>query len=266
MKFSSVLLVSAAGSAFAAKNGTQSVKSQCREIESLTRLTALANNQTALDAKTKNNATKADEIKAKAADATTKLTTLQSNTTLTAACDQIFAAQATEHDCGRIASMEKMAALVANQTALDAKTKNNATKADALKAKVAENADKLTTLSSNTTLTAICSGIKTESMCKSMNFLQKEVDLASNQTALDAKFKGNATKIANFQEKADKAKAKLAEMQSNTTLTSACASIKSTTGAAASGNNAAGNAAGHLQPVGATVSLVAVFLVGLFLL
>lgn len=79
-----------------AKNGTRgtSEKSQCNEIERLTKLTSLMNNATALsEFETKHNLTAAqiDELTTKAANATTRLTELQANTTLTTQCAAVNA-------------------------------------------------------------------------------------------------------------------------------------------------------------------------------
>lgn len=79
-----------------AKNGTKgtSEKSQCKEIDRLTKLTSIVNNATALSQfETKHNLTAAqvDEFKAKAANATTRLTELQANSTLTTQCAAVNA-------------------------------------------------------------------------------------------------------------------------------------------------------------------------------
>ncbi len=232
MKFLNVLLLSVAGTALAKghkekeANHTMSVKAQCGEVAKFTKLTELANNQTELDAKTKNDAAKAAKIKDEATKAAPKLAALQANATLIAECNQIFSVEATARDCGKIARLEKLNALVANATKLDEETKNNATKAAELKAKASAGAGTLAALQSNATLAAICSAEKTKDDCHALKSLQKEIDLAANATELDAKFKGNQTKIAEFQAHADKAKTKLAKLQGNATLTSACAALK----------------------------------------
>lgn len=59
-----------------------------------------------------------------------------------------------------------------------------------------------------------------------MSELQKLVTLASNETALAAKTKNNATKIADIQAEASAASVKLETLTSNTTLTDVCTSIK----------------------------------------
>ncbi|KAK3946250.1 hypothetical protein QBC46DRAFT_3109 [Diplogelasinospora grovesii] len=285
MKFLSVIVLSLAGTALAkgnnkAKNGTStgatSTKAQCRQVAKLTELTTLAANQTLLDKVTKNNATRAAAIQAKASAAATQLSTLESNSTLMTACDQIFAVDAMEMACGKMARLEKLQEVVANQTELDKVTKNNATRADALKAKASADASELATMQSNTTLTAFCSVQQTMEDCKSMVKLQKEVAMAANTTELDAKFKGNQTKIADFQAKAAKAQTKLTAMTSNSTLTSMCASLKSATGASTadaaassassstSANAAKSGAAGSAVQQGA--ALAAVLFAGCLLL
>lgn len=60
----------------------------------MTKLIALAANQTALDDKTKGNATKAAKVQAKAAEAKTMLDTMQANATLVSACSDIATAKA----------------------------------------------------------------------------------------------------------------------------------------------------------------------------
>lgn len=191
MKFTSAIILTLAGFAVAkggnnkAANSTgTSTKSQCRQVEKLTALTEIAANTTKLDKITKGNATKAAEFQAKASTAATQLSTLQSNTTLMDSCNQIFAAQAMTQSCAEMASIEEGQKIVANQTLLDKVTKNNATKADAFKAKVAAKAADLSALQGNTTLTAYCSTLSDKAACKTMAKLNKEQALAANTSAL----------------------------------------------------------------------------------
>ncbi|KAK3315229.1 hypothetical protein B0H66DRAFT_337383 [Apodospora peruviana] len=290
MKFLSVLLLSAAGSAIAEggggrrfRNGTStatSTKGQCRQVARLTELTSLAADETKLEEITKNNATRVEAIKAKASAAAEQLATLSANSTLMATCEQIFAVNAMEDACQEMAHLEKLQALVANQTALDEKTKNNATRADALKAKVEKEAADLTAMQSNATLTQFCSVQTTKETCRDMSKLQKQVDMAANTTALEAKFDGNTTKIERFQAKVAEKKAELEAMQGNSTLVEMCASLKSESGSSdstglgsstseeqsqSSGGVTAG--AGALKPLGTMMaSLGAVSLFGLLIL
>jgi ABC-type enterochelin transport system substrate-binding protein len=162
--FVSLLLTTAV--AAKGKNGTTAKavtdKSLCKEMASLTKLVALASNETKLADKTNNNATKIAEIQAKASDASTQLSTMESNATLVSTCAVIASAQKTEDDCDEITSMTKLVALAANETALAEKSKNNATKIAALQAKASTAATKLQTLEANTTLTDACSSIKSQ--------------------------------------------------------------------------------------------------------
>ena len=56
--------------------------------------------------------------------------------------------------------------------------------------------------------------------------LQKFVDVANNQTKLDALAKGNTTKEAEIKAKAATAQTKLTAMQSNATFTAACTALE----------------------------------------
>jgi len=59
-----------------------------------------------------------------------------------------------------------------------------------------------------------------------MKSLQKLVTLAGNETELAAKAKNNETKIAAIKDKATTAQTKLDAMMSNSTLMTACESMK----------------------------------------
>lgn len=54
---------------------------------------------------------------------------------------------------------------------------------------------------------------------------QKMADMAKNQTALDAKFDGDAKKVQQFQDKVNGFQARLAAMMGNATLMDACKTI-----------------------------------------
>jgi hypothetical protein len=159
--FVSLLLTTAVAAKGKNETSTKSVtdKSLCKEMATLTKLVALASNETKLADKTNNNATKIAEIQAKASDASTQLTTMESNTTLVSTCAVIDAAQKTEDDCEQITSMTKLVALAANETKLADKAKNNATKIAEYQAKASAAAVKLQTLQANTTLTDACTSI-----------------------------------------------------------------------------------------------------------
>ncbi|KAK7697861.1 hypothetical protein SLS64_013114 [Diaporthe eres] len=238
MKFLSALVLAMASVAIA-KDGNNtdgtSTKSQCKQVSKLTKLMDIAGNSTKLDKVTKGNATKAADIQAKASQMSTKLTELQSNTTLMTACDQIFAVQDTEDACDKMQGLQKLNALIANQTALDEKTKGNTTKADAIKAKAQEKAADLTAMESNTTLTSFCAGFSDKQSCKAMAKLAKEQEFAANTTALNAKFNGDADKISKFQAKLSSKAEKVNALMSNSTLMDTCNSLGITTASTTTG-------------------------------
>lgn len=133
--------------------------------------------------------------------------------------------------CKEMASLEKTVALAANTTKLDAKAKGNTTKIAEFQAKASTAATTLATMQTNTTLVSTCAVIAaaedTKDACSKMASLEKLVSIAANTTKVDKETKGNATKAAALQSKASAAAVKLADMQTNTTLTDACTSLKS---------------------------------------
>lgn len=240
MKFSTVFVLGLAG--FVAAKGNKqdsanstgtSTKSQCKQVSKLTAITDLAANTTKLADKLKNNATKIAEFQAKAATATTELNTLKANTTLMDSCNVIFAQQDMVQSCEKMVEIEKANEIINNATLLAKVTDNNATKADAFKAKVASKAADLSALQSNTTLTDFCSVVQTKATCKSMAKLAKEQALAANTTALNDKLNGDADKVSKFQAKVQKKVAAMEAMMSNTTLLDACQSLGVTLSSAA---------------------------------
>ncbi|KAI0121367.1 hypothetical protein BJ170DRAFT_143168 [Xylariales sp. AK1849] len=247
----------AKGNSTSASTGT-SVKSQCASIAKLTKMTNLAANETKLADKLHNNQTAIDAFKAKITSSQTKLTTLSSNTTLMASCAVIAAHEDAVDSCDSIAKMEKMIATAANTTKLNTEFKGNATKISSFTAKASAAATKLSALQSNSSLTDFCSTQTTLASCKTMTQLQKEIAMAGNTTALDAKFKGNSTKITKFTAQAAKAQTKLDALMSNSTLMATCASLSkasttdSTTAGAASTTKA--SLAGRIESSGGMIT------------
>ncbi|KAF2477089.1 uncharacterized protein BDR25DRAFT_309393 [Lindgomyces ingoldianus] len=146
-------------------NGTtngNSVNKACRTMSKLTHLTALAANQTKLDAlvaKGKLNQTEVEALKAKAANATTELQTMQANTTLVTECAVIDAHQKVVGECKAMKKLANLANLANNQTAMDAfmaKKKLNDTQMAKLEEKIGNATTKLKALQANTTLTDLC--------------------------------------------------------------------------------------------------------------
>ncbi|KAF2798761.1 hypothetical protein K505DRAFT_414156 [Melanomma pulvis-pyrius CBS 109.77] len=156
------------GTTRAKGNGTRgnSVNSQCKQMAKLTKLTELAANQTKLDAmvaKGKLNETEVAAIKTKATEATTKLATMTSNTTLVSECLVVDAHQKVVGQCKKINELTKLANLANNATAKEAwvaKKELNSTQVTKLDEKIANATTKLSTMSSNTTLTSLCAAEK----------------------------------------------------------------------------------------------------------
>ncbi|EFQ28205.1 hypothetical protein CGRA01v4_11803 [Colletotrichum graminicola] len=207
-------------------SGQNSTEAQCKRFLKNERLVQLAANDTLLAEITNNNATRIDFIKKKAAEVQPQIDTAKQNATLMATCDQVRAIQQENGQCRFMKRMERLQKLVANETALNEVTKNNATKADKLKSWAQQGQAKLTQLQGNQTLLQYCAAMTTKGDCKKMNRLSKIVALSKNDTALNDKFNGNTTKIENFKAKAAKKEAQLNEMMNNSTLMSVCKQLK----------------------------------------
>jgi len=206
--------------------GQNSTEAQCKRFLKNEKLVQLAANATLLAEITNNNATRMDFIKKKAAEVQPQIDTAKQNATLMATCDQVRAVQQENGQCRFMNRMDKLQKLVANETALNEVTKNNATKAEKLKSWAQQGQAKLTQLQGNQTLLQYCAAMTTKGDCKQMNKLNKIVALSKNDTALNEKFNGNTTKIENFKAKAAKKEAKLNEMMNNSTLMSVCKQLK----------------------------------------
>ncbi|KAL3426402.1 hypothetical protein PVAG01_03193 [Phlyctema vagabunda] len=160
--------------------------------------------------------------------------------------------------CKQYAKLTKLVDQASNTTKLESKTKNNATKIAEIQAKASTASVKLTEMSSNATLVSTCAVIQaaddTKDDCEKMQKLQKSIDLVNNSTKLEAKTKGNETKIAKLQAKATEATAKLAEMSSNTTLVDACSTIAADKAAKKQAKEASSSASGTAAAASATSS------------
>ncbi|GJC89149.1 hypothetical protein ColLi_11987 [Colletotrichum liriopes] len=246
------------------EGGRNSTEAQCKRFLKGEKLVKIAGNDTLLAEITNNNATKIDLIKKKAAEIQPKLDQAKQNTTLMATCDQVRAVQQENGQCRFMNRMDKLQKLVANETALNELTKNNATKADKLKQWAQKGMAKLGELQSNQTLLQYCSARTTKGECKQMNKLNKLIALSKNDTALNEKFNGNTTKIEKFKAKAAKKEAKLNEMMNNSTLMGVCQQLKAGKGGKGGANNsqngidsgAAGVRAAGALSLAAVVSVV----------
>jgi hypothetical protein len=84
---------------------------------------------------------------------------------------------------------------------------------------------KLADLQGNATQATFCAAQADVSTCKHISKLQETIALAGNDTALQAKFDGNATKIDRFKTQATKAKTRLDKLMSNATLMRTCSGL-----------------------------------------
>ncbi|KAH9885688.1 hypothetical protein F4778DRAFT_499480 [Xylariomycetidae sp. FL2044] len=268
----SVLLASVVSARKDDNSTGTSIKSQCKSVAKMQNLVELAANQTKLDSKTDGNTTLEDEIKSKAAEATTQLSTLTSNTTLMDQCAVIQAHADSVESCSDMQKLEKQIATASNDTKLQDKFEGNTTEIDAFQAKTAEWQSKLAALQGNSSLTTFCAAQQSVDDCKSMSQLQKVVDMAGNDTALQAKFDGNATKIDKFKTKAAEAQTKLDALMGNSTLMDTCSSLSQaeTDGTAkdtSDDSSGTSSAAARLEMVRQVVGAgLVVFLGGIFML
>ncbi|KAI1270407.1 hypothetical protein F5Y18DRAFT_12483 [Xylariaceae sp. FL1019] len=129
--------------------------------------------------------------------------------------------------CAAIDEMSKIIDLANNDTLLEKYAKNNDTKIAKIKEKAANLTSELTSLTSNTTLMGECNVItaheEAKQACGQMESWAKDIASAANDTKLQDKFDGNATKISEFKAKAESKATKLADLTGNSTLTTFCA-------------------------------------------
>ncbi|OLN85590.1 hypothetical protein CCHL11_05774 [Colletotrichum chlorophyti] len=240
--------------------GRNSTQAQCKRFLREERLVKIAANDTLLAEITHNNATKIEFIKQKAAEIQPKIDQAKQNATLMTACEQVRAVEHENGQCRFMNHMDRLQKLVANETALNAVTNNNATKAEKLKAKVQEGMAKLGELQKNQTILQYCAARTTRGECKQMKHLSKLVALSKNDTALNERFNGNTTMIEMFKAKAARTEVKLNEMMNNSTLMGVCKSLKSGKGdknGVSNGKNGIDSGAAGVRAAGA-LSLAAI--------
>ncbi|KAK8092291.1 uncharacterized protein PG998_015123 [Apiospora kogelbergensis] len=205
--------------------GGNSIGKQCFQMAKLEMITKFGANDTAVAAKFHNNQTAIDDFKKKVAASDTKLKAMSANATLVSECATINAEAREKGECGKMKFAEKMLAMAGNDTALQTKFKNNQTKIDAFKAKAEGAKADLAAMQGNATLTSFCSVQTTKHECRKMAMLQKQTDMAKNQTALEAKFKGDEAKVKAFQDKSAKWETELKAMMGNSTLMDTCKTL-----------------------------------------
>jgi hypothetical protein len=134
--------------------------------------------------------------------------------------------------CAEITQLTGILDLVNNATKLaefESRHKLSQSDVDAIKAQATAEADRLKTLQSNTTLVQNCAAKEADEQlkaeCHEMNRLTELSSLADNQTALQdfqAEHHLTADEITKFTARAKNATAKLATLQKNSTLVTAC--------------------------------------------
>jgi hypothetical protein len=205
------------------------VEKECDEITKLEKLERLVANATALDEKTHRNATKARELEAKASAQATRLAALKGNATLVKDCAIIAAADKLHHDCKELSRLERFVKFASNKTAVEEKTKGNATKAAKLNAEEPKAAAELNKLEGNMTLVGLCQDLnakdRDERKCTQIKKLEAFVAFAGNATAVAEKTKGNITEAAAIKDNSTKDSALLAKLKNNATLVSSCAAL-----------------------------------------
>ncbi|EJT79353.1 hypothetical protein GGTG_04437 [Gaeumannomyces tritici R3-111a-1] len=265
MQFFNLMVLALAGTALAAKDPNSA---KCRQMARLERLEKLAGDDNRLNQRFKNNGTRVADFKKKVNDNKNTLAELKKDTNLVNACAQKKVELKSTFDCYRMMGMQRLEKVVNNQTRLDRVTKNDKTRAEALKKKVNDNKDKLNKLQSNSTLTQFCAGVQTKRQCGRMNRLSKKVErdqkMVNDQGALDNRFKKDATRINLFKARAARDQQKLNEMKGNQTLASACNTIATQKKATAPNANEKKSAAtASAQSMGVSVALLAVAVAGL---
>jgi len=159
--------------------------------------------------------------------------------------------------CGEINRLDGLVKLVANETRLEAKTRNNTERITKIKAEAVKAQTQLTTLQQNATLVATCAVIdaaqKTEKDCRDLEELPKFIAFAGNATLINRKgAKGNQTKrVEKAKAEAAKAQTKLDGLKANTTLAATCTEVE----AKAKADKAAKKAAKEAKKAGKTATL-----------
>lgn len=259
MQFFNLVVLAMAGVAAAASDPNNA---KCRQMARLERLEKLAGDDAKLNRKFMNNGTKVADFKKKVNDNKAKLAELKKDTNLVNVCAQKKAVRQETFQCYRMVGMQRFEKMVNNQTMLDKVTKNDKTRADALKKKVEENKEKLNKLQTNATLTQFCAGVHTKHQCSRMARLTTKVErdqkIVNDQAALDNRFKKDGVRINLFKARAARDQQKLNEMKGNQTLTNACNAISQQKKATAPNTNEKKSAAVAVQSMGISATLLAV--------
>ena len=132
-----------------------------------------------------------------------------------------------ESQCRQLTRLTELTALANNTTALAEKSKGDDAPAQAIQAKAAEAAPKLAEMQADATLVAACVQFQAadslDSSCHELRKLERLEALVANTTKQEDKTRGNATRADAVRAEAEAGKARLAELQGNTTVTEHCA-------------------------------------------
>jgi hypothetical protein len=192
--------------------------SQCHQLSRLTRLVDIASNTTLLAAKTDGDPTKATEIQAKASTAAEKITTLQADATLMAECVKVFAEDEMRDACREMKKLQKLQEAVADSEKRGEKAKGNETKVERLKAQAAEGLQRLAELQGNATFVEFCKESELKGDCGQLERLRGW--LAGNGTGEGRE--GGGGEAEKWEERMEKAKKKLEELEGAEALKKAC--------------------------------------------
>lgn len=146
----------------AADSTQQSLKSTCKRIEALTKLSNMSANQTHLAellAEKRITQAQVDDMEKKKDAVNTELEALNSNTTVAAECGSINAHHQAVKDCQRLDKLEKLTNLANNKTAYNEHLAGellNQKQTEQLKKNMETAELKLQELRSNSTLVALC--------------------------------------------------------------------------------------------------------------
>jgi hypothetical protein len=202
---------------------------ECDHLFHLERVQRLVTNSTALAQETHNNETKISELQAEATQEATELTNLRNNQTLIRECEILAAEEKLERDCFKLLKLEHFLTFAANSTAVSKTAENNSTKISEIAAEASKSAGELQQLQSNGTFVALCLIVNAHERekheCEEIKELEKFIAFSHNETALAEKTHNNETRINEIQAESSRAADRLAQLQSNSTLVSDCATF-----------------------------------------
>lgn len=199
---------------------------ECDELFRLEGLGRLVTNNTLLEEVTHNNETRIAKLQADAQRDAPKLADLQRNQTLVDECRVLEDEEKLERDCAKLLKLQHFLKFAANSTAVSQSAENNSTRISEIAAEATKSAGELQQLQSNATFVNLCfivdAHVKERHECEEIKDLGRFISFANNSTALAEKTNNNETRINEIQAEAQRAAARLAQLQSNGTLVFDC--------------------------------------------